>query len=429
MAERTPPEEQLMGTAGWQFDVHARCRLLPQSNPSTWFLGSPYAAIEFIFSDTQVYAAFSLLQSYVASTFRSASGRELTQGEYDDILARTAHLPPAHQARILEYFYAMYRRPQVVAPPDPTPDELQATALCRYILDHRLSRSTDYSHHGRHFATCIKQFLMGLPFGQTIQEVLWTRETDGEWASYGVADDILHGFPGDFTWTDARELTYANTGPVPPRKFITWAFDSYFENPNGVSLFAKLAWPVYFAWSANDTGNLALNRYHAPFLDVAIAADKKNLKARIDDWMKRLPLMRSFAGAAHANDEVVTPITGMTAGSFEDFASAVRLQYRQISKVILGSALALEEGESGSLALAQSTAAPALRAIVQDLVNAVNETYTRTLLSWVTLWNFPAGTRPPSLELTLPEQVIPPTNATTTPNSGNSAGTGNAARE
>lgn len=89
-------------------------------------------------------------------------------------------------------------------------------------------------------------------------------------------------------------------------------------------------------------------------------------------------------------------------GGSEMYNVTIQRNNRLKSKVLLGSALALEEGDSGSYSLAQATAAPNFRRKIQRLLNLVVWTHSTQTLAWSTFFNFPAGTRPGRLCIPLP---------------------------
>lgn len=387
----------------------------PLDDPAIWMHTYGHSNYQKLLLDPHVYAILHLLSSYVASCFRSASGRLPNKQELDALNASIAHLPPAAQDMIRAQIIAEYQEPQIKPPNNATPQEYEATLFIRDLIDYRIGRNRNdmLDDVGRNFKTVISQTLMGGWIdGTCYQEIDWMSEQNRV-----IANDILHWHPSAFSYDRNDRLTMKATknwqgGIVPLNKFIVWRHDAAYEAKKGTPLLTKFVYPCYYKFNDIHAGHISLERFGAPTitgeLDLSNLPSSYTPEAYITYWNEQiLPNVHNGGCIAYGKGDAIKILESGRRSGFQDFEAAVKLQNREMSKAALGSALALEEGDSGSLALANATAAPALRAIVADYVGSMNELFSRTLISWAVAFNFPSDVRPPSLAMTLPEQTIP----------------------
>ena len=369
-------------------------------------------------NEAQTAAALDILYSAVGSCWNSASGYVPTQEEWNKVLQEIQHLPITYQAKILYASFDIHAA-QVVPPKDPTPMELKCTDFCRWSIDNFLGRNRhqDSDLNGRNFGQVIEQTLTAIEDGKSVQEIDWKQIDDGPWAGKWGINDIWHRYPSFFSFDDngklwmKRYVSESNpTIKLPLNKLIVCSHNFRYENFEGQSALGPLSNPYDFGRNFKSMEAISAERFGMPTAVGYLDEESNKTADEMLTFMERL--QRGASLVLIKNDEKLLEEirfieTSRRAGS-DMFEIPIQRNQRLVSKNLLGSALALEEGENGSYSLAKATAAPNFRRKIQRLVKLINWIHTTQTLSWMTFFNFPAGTRSPRLNIKLPssEQIF-----------------------
>jgi hypothetical protein len=365
-----------------------------------------------IAADPQVFASLDLLYAAVSSCWNSAAGQIPSAEEWEDLLASISHLPPQLQAKVLAQTVEV-SAPQIVPPKDPTPMELKATEFARYTLDEFLGRNRkeDSDITGRDFGRVVEETLSCIEDGKACLELEWQKIPDGPWKGKWGINDFLWRYPEFFTFDDNNKLwmkewlgSLEGTIPVPSNKVVLASFHPKYENYHGQSILHSLSFATDLKWNSESMCAISEERFGMP--TVVGWTDTRREGMSTDDLLVMLEKLQRGQSMTLNQDEkghiedVQFMETSRRGGSSE-YDVTIRRNNRYTSKVLLGSALALEEGDNGSLALAAATAKPNFRWKIRRLIKLVNWVHSTQTLAWMTFYNFPAGTRPPRCQIRL----------------------------
>lgn len=179
--------------------------------------------------------------------------------------------------------------------------------------------------------------------------------------------------------------------PVPERKFVVFSCGSKTGSPYGSGLGARLYWPVWFKKHGLKYWMIFAERFGSPTvvgkyppgaspeqqaaLLSAIAAIQQETGIKIPDTM---------------DIELLEATRTSTVNTYAELLAYVNAE---ISKVVLGQTLTTQEGPSGSYSLGRVHAD--VRAdIIRADARALAECLSRTVLAWLTLFNFPQRSAP-----------------------------------
>jgi hypothetical protein len=387
--------------------------LFYQEHPDEWVSKYGLAWYRKIANDPQVYASLDILYSAVVSLWHSASGSLPTLEEWMALQESLAFLPQSLQMAVMSQAVNV-ATPQILPPKNPTPIELQATEFARFVIDDFLGRNIgdDADIVGRNFGRVLEQTLSCIEDGKSIQEIDWQRIKDGQWAGKWGITDILWRYPDFFDFdSDNRLILRQFIGgpaiiPIPPKKMILTTFDPRYENYHGNSMLRSLSYAMDFKWNSEGSCAISEERFGMPTAIGWVDTDRSSttidvMKTNLEGLQRGQSLVMNQDASGHIED--VSFLETARNGGSSGYDLTIQRNNRSVSKVLLGSALALEEGDNGSYSLAALTAAPNFRRKVARLVKILNWTHTTQTLAWLTWFNFPAGTRSPILEIRLPQ--------------------------
>lgn len=410
MAENMKPETREISRAGRVTFRGSRLYTdeTPDENIRKWGLGWYKKLAE----DPQTASALDILYSAAASCWKSASGYIPSKEEWELILNEIVHLPLSIQSQILYATFNIHA-PQIIPPKDPSPMELRATDFNRWMIDSYLgcNRREDSDISGRNFGKVILQTLTAIEDGKSVQEIDWRQVEDGEWKGKWGINDIWHRYPEYFSYDENGKLWMKRylgesrgTIALPENKMIVCIHNMRYENYEGHSMLSPLSYAFDFGRNAEAMNAIAEERFGMPtpmaFLDEQSDMTSEDMLAFLEKMQRGSSLVFNKQDQKRLEDIVLLE-TNRRGGS-EMYNVTIQRNNRLKSKVLLGSALALEEGDSGSYSLAQATAAPNFRRKIQRLLNFVVWTHNTRTLAWSTFFNFPAGTRPGRFCIPLP---------------------------
>jgi len=384
-----------------------------RQHPDEWVQQHGLAWYKKIAHDPQVAASLDVLYSAVSSLWQSASGSIPSQDEWQTLLDATHYLPPVLQVQIISQA-VIIAAPQVVPPPDPTPGEQKATEFVRYVVDSFLGHNQDFDTDitGRNFGRVLEETLSCIEDGKSVQELDWQKIQDGPWKGKWGFNDILWRYPDYFDFDTQNRLKMKQflgaqaTIPIPLHKMVVTAHNPKYENYHGESVLRSLSYPMDFKWNSESSCAIAEERFGMPTAVGWVDTDRSS--TTLAEMITHLETLQRGQSIALNQDqqgkiEDVQFLETARRGGSSEYDVTIDRNNRYVSKVVLGSSLALEEGNSGAYSLAMATAAPNFRRKIGRLVNLLNWTHTTQTFAWLTWYNFPAGTRPPRLAIRLPQ--------------------------
>ena len=239
------------------------------------------------------------------------------------------------------------------------------------------------------FDTVTERMLYGRFYGYAVAEALWARE--GErivLERLKVRNRRRFVFDGDFR---PKLLTTANPNgeELPERKF--WWFSTgadHDDEPYGLGLAHWLYWPVFFKRTQTRYWLVFLEKYGQPttvgkWSRRASEAEKRQL-------LQAQAALRADTGIAIPDDMAIELLEAKRSGEAGYAALYDRLD-AAIAKVVLGQTMTTEDGSS----LAQAQVHMAVRDdIVAADAHLVCDSFNRSIVKWLTEWNFPRAAYP-----------------------------------
>ncbi|MXX62972.1 MAG: DUF935 family protein [Holophagales bacterium] len=249
--------------------------------------------------------------------------------------------------------------------------------------------------HSLDWDTLTEQMLYGVHYGYSVAEVIWGR--DGQ---YVVPEKILPRNRRRFRWRVSKTmrrryelLLITQEQPqgemMPDRKF--WTFRTGADNadePYGRGLAHQLYWPVFLKRNQAQFWLIALEKFGMP-----IAVGKHLPGASEQDKAKLLEAclaLRTETGVVIPDGNLIELLERKATGtmSYEEFYARMD---RAIAEVILSETMTLEDGSSLSQAQVHHE-------VKKEVIGAdawvISESFTRTVATWLTEWNFPGAAVP-----------------------------------
>ena len=359
-----------------------------------------------ISTDPQVAAALDIFYSAVISNWNSASGSIPSEQEWQELKQEIDHLPLTFQNQIIAHAFNI-SAPQVIPPRNPTPIELEATDFARYVIDSCLGRNqaTESDVIGRNFGRVLWQTMTAMEDKKSVQEIDWQLAESGPWAGKWIINDIWHRYPEYFDIDEDGRL-WLGDDMMPSNKFIVFLNSPKYEIYEGRSIYQSLGYTFDFKRNAEAMNAIYEERFGMP---TAVSWKDTSSDMSHDDLLDIMSKLQRGANISLNKEagEKVEDIDFLESQRRDSstYQETISRNDKYSSKVILGSALALEEGDNGSYSLAKATAAPNFRRKVGLWLKQLNWIHNTTTLSWLTWFNFPIGTRPPSFDLKLPVSV------------------------
>jgi phage gp29-like protein len=234
-----------------------------------------------------------------------------------------------------------------------------------------------------------QKMLMGVFYGYGVAECLWTR--DGATVTLDaikVRKQRRFGFAPDGS---LRLLTMSKPlgEPLPPRKFWCFATGAWDDDePYGLGLAHWLYWPVWFKRNVTKFWLVYLEKFGMP-----TAVGKYPPGAAPDDKRKLLAAVK----AVHRDSGITIPegmmieLLEASRASGADYAAFWDRMNATIAKIILGQSFSTE-GSGGQYK------GDNLMDVREDLIKAdadlINKSFTQTVASWLTDWNYPGAAVP-----------------------------------
>lgn len=186
---------------------------------------------------------------------------------------------------------------------------------------------------------------------------------------------------------------------VPDKKFIVHHVGSKNSNPKGKGFGSKLWWLVQFKREAAKFWLIFLDKFASPTPYGTYPPNGS--KHELEQFLERIT---QGMWAAFPQGYTVAMLEASRSGSIEAYEGFInRYCNREMAKVILGQ---FYLGESQGLSGAPANNDETIRAeIAKADADMVSNTLNQTLMRWLTEFNAPAGTKPPTIWRVFPEHV------------------------
>ena len=253
------------------------------------------------------------------------------------------------------------------------------------------------------FDNLTEKMLYGTFYGYSVGECLWAYD--------GInitLDKIKVRKARRFRFApngDLHMLTFANMLPgelMPPRKF--WAYACGADNddePYGLGLAHWLYWPVFFKKNGIKLWLKFLDKFAQP---TGVGKyPHGSQKDEINKLLGALQAISTDSGIAIPEGMAIELLEAARSGTV-DYSTLHDKMNQAISKVVLGQMMTSE-------AVGGHNKAEVQMSVRQDLVKAdadlICDSFTRTVITWLTEWNFP-GAKIPKLRRIIeePEDLV-----------------------
>lgn len=324
-------------------------------------------------------------------------GRDITRGYIDalpwlppsDPLLRDRYYNPLHDdyeevlrddqvaATFSQRRLAVVGKPTRVIPGGSMRRDKMAAQFIEEVLDHI------------RWDTVTEKMMYARFYGYAVAECLWA--TDGRKVMLdrlAVRNRRRFVFGTDFR---LKLLTTQdmNGEDLPERKF--WSLSTGAEHddePYGLGLAYSLYWPVFFKRNQTGFWLVAMEKFGMPTVigKYPRSADDTEKQA----LLRATRSARQDSSIVVPDDAIIELLSAARSGtiSFEEFYD--RMQ-GVISKVVLGQTMTTDDGSSQSQANVHMD-------VREDLVEAdgklVCDSFNRTIVRWLTEWNFPGAALP-----------------------------------
>jgi len=242
------------------------------------------------------------------------------------------------------------------------------------------------------FDDAVNKMLWGVFYGYSVAECMWG--SDGRFITL---DEIKvrerHRFGFDKKG-QLHKLDRANPRGLlmPDRKF--WTFKSggdHSDNPYGLGLAHHLYWLTYFKRNGLKFWMIFLEKFGAPTVTA------KANRQIIDDPFEKDRLLNALQaiqvdGAVIIPEGVEIELLEAVRGGTSDYDTLQDRMNSAISKIILSQTMTTDDGSSRS----QSETHKLVRdEVVESDAWLVDDSFNKSVVKWLTEWNFGEGVRPP----------------------------------
>lgn len=242
------------------------------------------------------------------------------------------------------------------------------------------------------FDNLTDKMLYGTFYGYAVGECLWAYDSG---SSLITLDKIKVRKARRFRFApngDLHMLTYANMLPgevMPPKKF--WAYACGADNddePYGLGLAHWLYWPVFFKKNGIKLWLKFLDKFAQP---TGVGKyPRGSQQSDINKLLGALQAISTDSGIAVPDGMAIELLEAARSGTV-DYSTLHDKMNQAISKVVLGQMMTSE-------AIGGHNKADVQMSVRQDLVKAdadlICDSFTRTVATWITEWNFPGAAVP-----------------------------------
>lgn len=231
--------------------------------------------------------------------------------------------------------------------------------------------------------------LYGVFYGYSVAEALWMR--DGQHVAIDrlkVRNRRRFVFDKDFNLKLLTTENY-NGEALPNNKF--WTFATGADNddePYGRGLASKVYWPWWFKKNQIKFWLRLLEKFGTPTV-----VGRYGRNAGVEERQKLRRAVEAVIGAAAVTmpDDMLIALLEATRGGTVDYESFYDAMQTAITTVILSETMTTQDGSS----LAQAQVHMEVRKeLVEADADLVCDSFNRTIVRWLTAWNFPGAASP-----------------------------------
>ena len=239
-----------------------------------------------------------------------------------------------------------------------------------------------------HYDDLARNILDAVPVGFSATEIIWK---DGGRGIAEVKERLQNRFVFDKDGKPLLIRDYSNLVELPERKFIIATFNGVDDNRYGSGLMSSCFWPWWYKKHGIHFWSNYIEKYLQPFL---FGKYPQNATPEMKDALMEAveALQSDFAGIIPENSaiEALEIAARGNASSYKDF---IEYMDRQISKAVLLSTLAIDEGEHGTRAQSE-THAESTDQLLPDTAKFLQKILNQTVVRWLVDWNFETDVYP-----------------------------------
>lgn len=243
----------------------------------------------------------------------------------------------------------------------------------------------------------------GVFYGFAVAEAMW--EMDGRFVTL---EDLKVRERSRFKFNQEHDLYLLNTDNpqgirMPDKKFWTYsAGANHDDNPYGQGLAHSLYWPVFFKRSDIKFWLVFLEKFGMPTAAVRLPSGQMGDQERVLQAKRALSALQTDSALVIPDGMVLELIEAARSGT-ADYDGLVERMDKAISKVVLSQTMTTDDGSSLSQAKVHESVS---RAVIDADSDLINDSFRRTVATWLTQWNFPGAQVPIIKRMTEPEEDL-----------------------
>ncbi|MEM0953313.1 MAG: DUF935 family protein [Pseudomonadota bacterium] len=247
------------------------------------------------------------------------------------------------------------------------------------------------------------KMMYGVFYGFAVAEVMWGVE-----GGQITIDDIKVRDRSRFRFDKDDNLFLINTQnpqgvQMPDYKF--WTFNAganHDDNKYGLGLAHSLYWPVFFKRSDIKFWLVFLEKFGMPTATVRLPDGQITNPEEIRKAKAVLAAFQADSGLIVPESMKLELLEAARSGT-ADYDALVERMDKAISKVVLSQTMTTDDGSSLSQAQVHKDVS---QAVIDSDSDLINDSFRRSVATWLTEWNFPNAGVPKIVRETEPEEDL-----------------------
>jgi phage gp29-like protein len=336
-------------------------------------------------------------------------GGFLSYDIYEDI-ARDPHAFAVLQKRLM----AVVSRDWEIKPASEKRQDKKVAEFVTEALQQLGSRTTSRNNNetcintGGNFDQVCFELLAAVLYGFSVSEILWEQRDGKIVPEHVIAKDIRRFI---FTVADRggynlRLITWDNSHdgmPLSRGKFIVHRYNALglHDDPYGLGLGSRLFFPRWFKSNAVKSWLIFADKLGMP---TAVGKYPRTASTEErDTLLEALNAIATDSGIAIPEALQVEFLEAQRSSSVATYEGLVEFCNSEISKVVLGETGSTDQQGSGGSRARDQVGNEIRIEIAKGDADLLSSTLNNTLITWLVEYNFPRGTKVPSLVRLFPE--------------------------
>ena len=188
--------------------------------------------------------------------------------------------------------------------------------------------------------------------------------------------------------------------PLPTKKFIIHTYDPEDDNPYGWGLGTRLFYPVLFKRELARFSLIYADKFGSPTGKATYPKGREDIKETLLEAMDRIAQESGLAIEEGTEFDWIAPPAGAGVNIYTDLMDYFD---REISKAVLGETGSTDQQGTGGSRARDQVGNEVRIEITKASSDLLSETLNRTLIKWITWYNFGDRAQPPSVWRLFPE--------------------------